>query len=52
MEDGEDVVEQVLHTQAPPVQVVLGHIPQVGASLLSPTVHGQALLTEPGGEES
>ena len=47
MEDGEDVVEQVLHTQAQAVQVTLRRVRQVGASLLTAAVEGHAFFTEP-----
>ena len=47
MEDGQDVMEQVLHPQAQEVQVALGRDRQVGTALLSAAVEGQAFFAEP-----
>ena len=48
MEDGEGVVEQILHAEAQAVQVVLRRVRQVGASLLPTAIESQTFFTEPG----
>ena len=51
VQHSEDVMEQVLHTQAEFVEVVLGGVRQVGTAPIMTAVETQAFVTEPGGKK-